>query len=136
MAVHRRIVLRNLLEEIDQCRDIRESLNSCLYHSRDLLEVKVTFQNLFHIWKSSLIEYFRIHFLNILAVHPAKLVDIKYSWRFVNVVIIKFLNQLLETEDLVIICRTPSKKCNVVNNCLRNKSLIQKILIRGMSGTL
>ena len=135
MAIHRCIILRNFLEEINQCRNVRESFDSGLNHSCNFLKVKVSLQNFLHVWKCSFIKYFRIHFLNILAIHPAKLVNIKYSRRFINVMIIKFFNQFPEAEDLVIICRTPAQKGNIVYNCLGNKSLIQKILIGGMSGT-
>ena len=63
----------------DQCRDIRECLDPGLYHSVNITEIIISFENFLHIWKSFCIELFRIHFLNILAIHPAKLGNIEYG---------------------------------------------------------
>ena len=71
------VVFRNFLEEVDQCRDIRECLDSCLNHSCDFAEVVVSFEDLLHVWKCFLVEFFRIHFFDVLAVHPAEFGDIK-----------------------------------------------------------
>ena len=49
--------------------------------------------------------------------------------------IIKSFDQFREGEDLTVVLRAPSEKCNKVYDCFCHKSLLQKILIGRMSGT-
>ena len=50
--------------------------------------------------------------------------------------IIKFLNQLLQAENLSVILRGPAQKCNIVYNRLCDEALLQQILKGGMSASL
>ena len=135
MAVHGGIIFRYFLKEVDQSRNVRECFDSGLYHSCNLLEVVVFLQNFFHIRKCSLIEFIRIHFLDILTIHPTKFRNIKYCRRFIDMMIIKCLYQFIQCKDLSVVRRTPSEKCHIVDDRFWNKSLIKQVFIRGMSTT-
>ena len=51
-------------------------------------------------------------------------------------VVIKILYQLLQTENLAVVCRTPSQKRYIIYNCLRQKSLLDQILIGRVTASL
>ena len=116
MAVHGGIIFRYFLKEVNQSRNVRECFDSGLYHSCNLLEVVVFLQNFFHIRKCSLIEFIRIHFLDILTIHPTKFRNIKYRRRFIDMMIIKYLYQFIQCKDLSVVRRTPSEKCHIVDD--------------------
>ena len=50
--------------------DIREYLDTRLYHLRNLLEVVILCDHFLDIWKCLLIKGVKIHLLDILTVHP------------------------------------------------------------------
>ena len=82
------------------------------------------------------VELIKIHGLNILAVHPLKLYHIKHGRGFADILIIKFLHQLVQGKNLLIALRRPAKKCHKVHHRLRHKALVNQILIGGMAAAL
>ena len=70
MGVHCHIILRQLLEEIYLCGNIREDLDSGLHHGRDLLQIHILGDHFLDVRLSHLIEFIHIHSFQVLAVHP------------------------------------------------------------------
>ena len=50
--------------------------------------------------------------------------------------VIKFLYQLLQRENLTVVHRRPAQQRHIVDNRLGNKALLDQILVRGMAAPL
>ena len=116
MSVHRSVVLRNFLKEVDEVCNIREYFDSCFYHGCNFLKIERTVDCLLDIRKRHLIELLVVHCLHVLAVHPAEFCHIENGRRFADVVVIEDFYQLLERIDLAVSFRAPSKKGYEVDN--------------------
>ena len=135
MGVHRYIIFRHLLEEVDKIRNIRKYLDPGLYHSGDLFQIDIPGNGLLDIRKRHIIELVKVHGFHIFAVHPAKLLDVKYCRRFAHVMIVKHFHQLFQRKDLPVVLGAPSQERHIVYDSLCQESLLYQIFIRRMAGT-
>ena len=116
--------------------NIRENLNTALDHLGYGLRIDLLSRSLLNKGKRSFIELIKVHALNILPVHPAKLTHVKDSRALRNTVIIKFSNQILQGKNFLIPLRTPAEKCHKVHYRFRHKALVNQVFKGGMPGTL
>ena len=133
MSVQRILILRYLLEEIE---NLRKGLNSGLNHSCNLSEIILFCQYLLYIRKCFLTEFLWIHGFNVFAVHPFHLHHVKNCRRFADVMIVKSLHQFFQGIDLPVLCRAPSQQSYKIHHSLCQKSLVNQILIGRVTGTL
>ena len=59
------------------------------------MQIQLLRERFFQIRERCLIEYFRIHCLEIFTVHPTQLLNIKDSRGFAHIVVVKCLDELL-----------------------------------------
>ena len=116
--------------------DIREHLDSGLYHGCDLPQIQGTADDLFQIGLRHGIETLEVHLLDVFSVHPAQLHHVEHGRALGDTVIIKFLYQLLQCEHLLVGLRRPAQKGHKIHHSLRQEALVHQILKGGMAAAL
>ena len=136
MRIHRNVVLRQFLKEVNLLCNVRKYFDSCLYKIRNFLQIQIFFDCLFDHRQCILIILVIVHSFDVLAVHPTQFLHIKYRRRFIDTVVVKCFYKFFQTKNLAVLCRTPTKQCHIVHNGLRHISEFHQILERRGSVTL
>ena len=69
------------------------------------------------------------HFLDVEGVQPSEFCWVEDGWALVDTRDIELLLEFLETHLFAVVLWRPTKKCNVVDDCILQKALFQKIFV-------
>ena len=119
MRIHGCVVFRQRFKEIHHLFDFREGFNSRFYHFGNFLQIYIPGQRFFQIRLGQAVKTVEIHGLNVLPVHPFKLGIVEYGRGLGHMAVVKFLRQLLQGENFLIIFRAPAKKGHKVHDSFR-----------------